>query len=111
VFVLASLPQGSASDADVALAMSTTPDEFNDPAQIAAWLRGQAKMAAMAAEYNLFKADYLNEKQSPSGLSRAWETQRNASGFRESVESKYGFQFNPDANREAERQRATQGRN
>ena len=111
VFVLESLPQGSASDADVQLALSTTPDEFNDPAQIASWLRGQAKMAAMTAEYNLFKADYLNKNQGAAGLSRAWETQRSAPGFRESIESKYGFQFNPDANREAERQRATQGRN
>lgn len=110
-FVLANLPSGSSSDADVALARSTTPDEFNDPELINSWLRGQAKMAAMAAEYNLFKADYLNKNQNPAGLSRAWEEQRNAPGYRENIESKYGFKFNPDADREATRAAATQGRN
>jgi hypothetical protein len=68
-------------------------------------------MAAMAAEYNLFKADYLNKNQNPAGLSRAWEEQRNAPGYRENIESKYGFKFNPDADREATRAAATQGRN
>lgn len=110
-FVLANLPAGSSSDADVALARSTTPDEFNDPELINSWLRGQAKMAAMAAEYNLFKADYLNKNQNPAGLSRAWEEQKKAPGYRESIENKYGFKFNPDADREAALAAATQGRN
>jgi hypothetical protein len=111
VFVLASLPPGTASDVDVALAMGTTPDDFAAPAQINSWLRGQAKMAAMAAEYNLFKADYLNKNQNAAGLARAWETQRAAPGYKEEIENKYGFKFNPDADREAILEAAKQGRN
>lgn len=54
------LPPGSASDADVNLALSVYPDENSNPGYIASFMRGVAKLQAYNAEYNKAKVDWVD---------------------------------------------------
>lgn len=72
----ANLPPGSASDADVKLALGPIPSDNANKHQLASYLRGQAKLAKINADFHNFKADYISETGSERGMLQAWK-QRN----------------------------------
>lgn len=71
---LRNLPPGTASDSDVKLALSGLPRENANPAQIASFLRGAAKLARFDASFSQFKADFISGKSTGKGLNRAWRS-------------------------------------
>ena len=71
--VVKNLPPGAASDADIKMALEGFISNNAAPAEVAAKLRGMAKLRRMNAEYSAFKADYLSENRNPGGLRKAWE--------------------------------------
>lgn len=70
--VVKNLPPGAASDADIKMALEGFISNNAEPAEVAAKLRGMAKLRRLNAEYNAFKADYLSENRNPGGLRKAW---------------------------------------
>lgn len=74
----ANLPPGSASDADVALALGPIPSDNANKQQLASYLRGQAKLAQINADFHNFKADYISNTGSERGMLQAWKEQGKA---------------------------------
>lgn len=74
----ANLPPGSASDADVALALGPIPSDNANKQQLASYLRGQAKLAQINADFHNFKADYISNTGSERGMLKAWKEQGKA---------------------------------
>jgi hypothetical protein len=70
--VVKNLPPGAASDADVALALAGFLPTNAKPEAVASFLRGIAKLSKINGEYQSFKANYLAENKSPSGMLKAW---------------------------------------
>lgn len=70
--VVKNLPPGAASDADVALALAGFLPTNAKPEMVASFLRGIAKLSKINGEYQSFKANYLAENKSPSGMLKAW---------------------------------------
>lgn len=75
----ANLPPGSASDADVKLAMGPFPTDNANKKQLASWLRGLSKLQQINADFHNFKADYISDNGSERGMLQAWK-QRGAAG-------------------------------
>ena len=73
--VMNNLPPGSASDRDVQFAMSGFPKDTATSEQMASFLRGMAKLERVKADYNAFKANYIEENRSQGGLIKAWKDQ------------------------------------
>jgi hypothetical protein len=71
--IMANLPPGAASDADVALARSGFPESTAKPAYLASFLRGLAKIESAKAEFNEFKADYISKNGHERGMLAAWK--------------------------------------
>lgn len=95
-FVGQNLPPGAASDADVRLALEGFPTTEYSAKDIASFLRGQAKIAAIKTEKNRLRAKYLSDnKGDDSGFSDAWTQLRNSEGFSEQLAAKYNFTWNP----------------
>lgn len=69
----ANLPPGSASDADVKLAMGPFPTDNANKKQLASWLRGLSKLQQINADFHNFKADYISETGSERGMLQAWK--------------------------------------
>jgi len=59
--VLKSLPPGAASDLDIKTAQAAFPDENANPAQIASFARGIAKLKTYEASINGLKAGWISE--------------------------------------------------
>jgi len=76
----ANLPPGSASDADVALALGPIPSDNANKKQIVSYLRGQAKLSKLASDFNNFKADYISVTGGERGMLQAWKKQGGAGG-------------------------------
>jgi hypothetical protein len=70
--VVRNLPPGAASDADIALALEGVPGKTATKENIASFLRGQAKIAALDAAYNRFKAGHIEGTRSIRGINEAW---------------------------------------
>jgi len=70
--VVRNLPPGAASDADIALALEGVPGNTATKENIASFLRGQAKLAALDASYNRFKAGHIEGTRSIRGINEAW---------------------------------------
>lgn len=70
--VVKNLPPGAASDADIKMALGGFISDNAEPTEVAAKLRGMAKLRKLNAEYSAFKADYLSENKNPGGLRKAW---------------------------------------
>jgi hypothetical protein len=88
------LPPGAASDADILLALQGWPPENANAAYISRFLRGQAKMAALSAEQNKFKAEYIsNNRGNVAGFMDEWDSRIAEEGFLESISTKYGVSF------------------
>ena len=75
----ANLPPGSASDADVALALGPIPSDNANKKILTSYLRGQAKLQKINADFNNFKADYISEKGTERGMLQAWKEQGKSS--------------------------------
>lgn len=69
----ANLPPGSASDADVKLAMGPFPTDNANKKQLASWLRGLSKLQQINADFHNFKADYISDNGSERGMLQAWK--------------------------------------
>lgn len=73
-----SLPPGSATEVDTAMALAPLPKENADPIYIAKWLQSVARLNEKAAEYNTFKANYISEKGHQRDLLSAWKNKNKA---------------------------------
>lgn len=79
--VVANLPPGAASDADVKLALGGfLPDNAN-PKQVAAFMRGLSKLENLRADYESFKSDYISENKSTVGINKAWKVYAKQQGL------------------------------
>lgn len=79
------LPPGAASDADVKLVLSSQPKENASPEQVAAYLRGAAKIARFEAGFNQFKSDFISNKSTGKGLNQAWRSKVQAPALKREV--------------------------
>lgn len=79
--VVSNLPPGAASDADVKLALGGFLPDNAQPKQVAAFLRGVAKLEDMKANYESFKSDYMSENRSTVGLNKAWKVYAKQQGL------------------------------
>lgn len=79
------LPPGAASDADVKLVLSSQPKENASPEQVAAYLRGAAKIARFEAGFNQFKSDFISNKSTGKGLNQAWRAKVQAPALKREV--------------------------
>ena len=70
--VVKNLPPGSASDADIKLAIAGFPEDTDAPGIIASKLRGMAKLQRMDAEYNNLKAQLIESQKDTRGLNTLW---------------------------------------
>jgi hypothetical protein len=71
--VVANLPPGAASDADVKLALGGFLSDKANPKQVASFLRGIAKLERLRGDYESFKSDYISENKSTVGINKAWK--------------------------------------
>ncbi len=83
---MAGLPQGSASDADIKLALKPLPVGNANTKTVASYLRGIAKLARFNAAYNQFKDDYISEKRSGAGLNRLWRSKVSSPKLTEDIQ-------------------------
>lgn len=74
----ANLPPGSASDADVKLAMGPFPTDNANKKQLASWLRGLSKLQQINADFHNFKADYISDNGTERGMLQAWKARGSA---------------------------------
>lgn len=74
------LPPGAASDPDIKLALSGFPGDNAGSKELASFLRGTAKLEEFRAQYSEFKANYISENKTESGLLKAWKSQNGQDG-------------------------------
>jgi hypothetical protein len=67
------LPKGSASDKDVALAMSGFLPDNASVKDIQAWLKSYARAQELSLEYNRFAEDHISEKRENTFINKSWE--------------------------------------
>lgn len=89
------LPPGAASDKDVALALEGYPTSRYSAEQLSSFLRGQAKLAAIAAEREDARAEYMSKDGLDVGFSDKWAETVQQEGFEEKVANKYGLTWTP----------------
>lgn len=92
------LPPGAASDKDVELALSGYPTDRYNAEQLSSFLRGQAKLAAIAAEREDARAEYMTTNENRGldvGFSAKWAETLQQEGFDEKVAKKYGLTWIP----------------
>ena len=92
--VMKSLPPGPASDVDVALAQTGFPTDSWKPEQIASFMRGMAKLSALAAEESFARAKYLASNGGiDAGFEDQWRETMATEGFADGLVGKYGLEF------------------
>ena len=90
------LPPGAASDKDVALALKGWPDAFGDPEILSSFMRGQAKLAAVLAEREDARAEFMASNRGlDTGFQQKWREDVQKEGFSESIANKYGLEWVP----------------
>lgn len=67
------LPKGSASDKDVALAMSGFLPDNASVKDIQAWLKSYARAQELSLEYNRFAEDHISERRENTFINKSWE--------------------------------------
>jgi hypothetical protein len=67
------LPPGSASDKDVALAMSGFLPDNASVQDIRDWLKSYARAQELSLEYNRFAEDHVSEKRENTFINKSWE--------------------------------------
>lgn len=75
---IANLPTGSASDADVQMALRPMPPVTANPTLIVSWLNGKIKQASILREYEAFRSNYLSRNRTMAGFPEAWDAARDA---------------------------------
>ncbi len=105
--IINNLPPGVASDKDIEMAKSGYMNPKWNAEEIEMFLRGQAKLAAYAAEREDAKATWIeNNAGSLAGFNTAWRETIESEGYKETIRSKYNLpaydiplpdvDFNPD---------------
>ena len=89
------LPPGAASDKDVALALKGYPNTSYNAEQLSSFLRGQAKLAAILAEREDARAEYMSKDGLDVGFSNKWSETLQEKGFDERIAKKYGLEWTP----------------
>ena len=67
------LPKGSASDKDVALAMSGFLPDNASVKDIQDWLKSYARAQELSLEYNRFAEDHISENRENTFINKSWE--------------------------------------
>lgn len=67
------LPPGPATDRDVQEAFKGVPKENASAKQVQMFLRGSAKLAAVDAEFQEFRSNYISENENTKNLIRDWK--------------------------------------
>lgn len=105
---LARLPQGSASDSDVALVLSSSIDEYSNPVQITKYLRGVAKLQAIIAESKNRQINYIADNNGNlGGYNEEWRKMQNGENsalytyaegetFYSYMKDRYGVDITPE---------------
>lgn len=91
--VIASLPPGAASDRDIIEAKKGWPSEFSNPESLARFLRGSAKLAAIASEQAQQKAQWINTTKNLVGFSNEWRKYTQSENFSRDIASKYNLNW------------------
>jgi len=81
------LPKGSASDKDVALAMSGFLPDNASVKDIQAWLKSYARAQELSLEYNRFAEDHISEKRENTFINKSWEAYLKEKDEREEEEN------------------------
>lgn len=90
--VMEALPPGVASDADIEMAKSGFPDETWNDEQISSYMKGMAKLSALASAEAEAHSIYLSEhKGDDSGFLEVWREKANEPGFAEELAAKHGL--------------------
>ena len=89
------LPPGAASDKDVELALKGYPNTSYNAEQLSSFLRGQAKLAAILAEREDARAEYMSKDGLDVGFSNKWSETLQEKGFDERIAKKYGLEWTP----------------
>ena len=88
---IANLPPGVASDKDVEIVMSATPEQFANPAFLAAYLESYATLQQKVAEYNQAKVDFMDQNRSKGhsvvGFNDYWKFMNIPQGAKELLKS------------------------
>lgn len=71
--VVANLPPGSASDVDIALALSGFPGDNSGSKELGSFTRGVAKLEQLDADYNHFKADFISSNGHERNMGKEWK--------------------------------------
>ena len=66
------LPPGPATDKDVEEAMKGVPRDNASPGQVRSFLMGAAKISRLDEAYNRFKARYISDEKTGTGMNRAF---------------------------------------
>ena len=76
-----------------ALALSGFPTDNYNASQLASFMRGLSKIEGLRAEFSEFKANYISENKSESGLLKSWKAQTGQEGGQSGSkgEKKRGF--------------------
>ncbi len=92
--IISGLPRGSASDTDIQIAMSGWPSDTANANYLSAFMRGQAKLAALSAEMNSVKASYISSNNGNlAGFVEYWDKTSSDENFIKGVEDKYKILF------------------
>lgn len=90
--IINNLPPGVASDKDVEMAKSGFMNNSWSAEEIEQFLRGQAKLAAYAAEREDAKATWMAENRgSLAGFNSFWRDTINQEGYKEEIRQKYNL--------------------
>ena len=81
------LPQGSASDKDVALAMSGFLPDNASVQEIRDWLESYARAQELSLEYNRFAEDHISENRENTFINKSWEAYLKEKDEREEEEN------------------------
>lgn len=95
--VMEALPPGVASDKDIEMAKSGFPDETWNDEQISSYMKGMAKISALASAEAEAHSIYLSEnKGDDSGFLEVWREKANEPGFGETLAAKHGLVWRPN---------------
>ena len=90
--IINNLPPGVASDKDIEMAKSGYMNPKWNAEQIEMFLRGQAKLAAYAAEREDAKATWIeNNAGSLAGFNTSWRETINSEGYKEMIRDRYNL--------------------
>ena len=97
--VMESLPPGVASDVDIEIAMSGFPSETASAETIISFMKGMAKLNALAGAESQARATFMTEaKGNDAGFAEFWRKKTNEPGFAEQLATEQGLIWRPQEN-------------